>query len=311
MRFDDKASYLKYPALKEKVDAIICAERSSVLHPSSILKIQEYRDKNATMDEKSYYKDLVPMVMKDKTHISTKKRTATEEIVLQARSLADEGLIQKTDCLFLKGILPHRETVEYALGLTEPKPDYVFARRSPQHPDPTAPIQSNQVKRLIGVAPGTKHAFFAIENKNCNGSIEEAENQAIKTGGTLVEANRGLRNLADPDRQWVLGADLDSLAFTCCWVPTLARIYLHWVEVVEGQYARAVVYHTNRVGSYLMDDAEHVAALRRNAHNILEWGIDQRRQEELQGLEEKLGSMEELHKPSSSKAASQKSSVTS
>ena len=53
------------------------------------------------------------------------------------------------------------------------------------------------VQPFISFGTDLTHVFFAIKNKGCKGTIEDAENQCIRTGAALVHARRELNRRAN------------------------------------------------------------------------------------------------------------------
>ena len=198
MFFEDEGSFERYAEFKDHIEKMVFGTRGSAMRTESVKAIKHWRAANATNSEKAFFAEAIPMILKDaRGVVPTNKRTFDGEIVHQATSFAEDGLGKQEDCSFVKSILPLRmEQAEVGLGLTNPKPDFVFGLVCPRYPDPDAPVLSEETKALIEVAPGLKHAFFAVENKGCQNSIEAAENQAMRAGATLVAAMRALQRKA-------------------------------------------------------------------------------------------------------------------
>ena len=290
MYFEDEEAYDRYSGLQEEVNKIVFGERGSAMRPESLRQIKQWRIENATKDEATYFNGLMPQVIKDTRSQETSKRSFEGEIVSQAKTFDSDGLDKKRDPLFVKNILPQRlEMVEKKLGLTTPKPDFAFGLKRPRFPDPHAPTLPNEVDALIGVAPGLQHPFFVIENKGCEDSIETAENQAIRSGATLVAARRLLNQKARPaGEQEIGGADIDSFAFSCSWVPQMANIHLHWYELREDGLG---VYHMSLLRGYLMSNKGDITDFRRDIHNILDWGVSTKRRKALEELVRKIAGL--------------------
>ena len=69
------------------------------------------------------------------------------------------------------------------------------------------------------------------------------------------------------------GPNLDSFYFTCAWVPTLVRLFVHWYEWrAEDQVG---IIHATLLRSFYMDDDDRLSDLRRAIHNIFDWGLPQ------------------------------------
>lgn len=331
MFFEDEDSYERYPDFKARVEQMVFGERGSAMRVESLKNIKTWRVENATKDEKSFFATMKLMVIKSERDITaTNKRTFQDEIVYQAKSFKSDGLDEKEDCLFVKHILPLRTTYAEAahLGVTTAKPDFVYGLHRPRFPNDTEPALSAETVAHIEVAPGLQHAFFSVDNKGSQHSIEAAENQAMRSGATMVAARRILNRKANgkaqplaitnaiaadtitstdtiasdasvaaanatantialglpasESKQEDLGADINSYAFTCSWVPQMANIHVHWCERRPGG---SEVYHMNLLRGYLMSDDGHVADFRKDVHNILDWGVDPGRKTLLKQLE--------------------------
>ena len=164
-------------------------------------------------------------------------RTFAEEIVYRSKAWADDGLDDKLDVPFVRGILfQDLQKTEAQLGLTNLKPDFTFGFEDPANPPRTAPQLSSADIVLIKMAESLRHPFFLVENKSAQDPIEDAENQAIRSGAALVEARRQLENSVRPvgemDKE---GIDMNSFAFSCCWVPQHANVFVHWHELRKDE----------------------------------------------------------------------------
>ena len=332
MFFEDEESYERYPNFKAPIEQMVFGERGSTMRVESLKNIKTWRVENATKDEKTFFANMKPMIIKNERNITaTNKRTFQDEIVYQAKSFSSDGLDQKEDCLFVKNILPLRTTYAEAaqLGVTTAKPDFVYGLQRPRFPDGTEPVLSPDTVAQIEVAPGIQHAFFSVDNKGSQHSIEAAENQAMRAGATMVAARRILNRKAKGKAQPVavsnaiaidtarsaasvvaanatantialgppgsekeqedMGADTNSYAFTCSWVPQMANIHVHWCERRPGG---SEIYHMNLLRGYLMSDGGHVADFRKDVHNILDWGVDPKRKMLLKQLERDVAKYE-------------------
>ena len=249
----------------------------------SAKEVKQYLRENKTKDEKTFFNGLVPMVVKKaRDGGTTRKRDAAGEILEQKKTFfATDGLDHKTDCQFLKNALPrHLQIIGNTLGLSDPKPDYVYGLKISQCPDLTLPIVSDAGTALIEVAPGLEYPWFVIENKGNQDSIESAETQAIRSGAALVSAQRQLAVLAgtlDTEAE-PAGADKEHIAFSCSWVPQFAKIHVHWHEKRANGVS---IFHMNLVRYYVMIDDIHVRDFRKDIHNVLDYGVSKTRKDKL------------------------------
>ena len=292
MYFENDQAFDSYPIFQQRIRDIVVTSRRSVMRGESLREIQRTRAENATKDEKTLFNLVVPLVIKATRGVPTSKRDFEGEIVHAAVQFESSGLDKRTDCQFIKHVLPKRiQSAGSKLGLTDPKPDYVFGLKRDRFPDPLAPRLSTYSEALIGVAPGLLHPWFVIENKGCEDSIEAAENQAIRSGATLVAARRSLAAKArtKDDSEEPNGADPESFAFSCSWVPQQANIAVHWHEKrTDGRS----IYHMNILRGYLMSDSAMMSDFRRDIHNVLDWGLLGNRRQQNEDLIAKIAANE-------------------
>ncbi len=113
--------------------------------------------------------------------------------------------------------------------------------------------------------------------------MPEAENQAIRGGAALISAMRQLDILAGyiDETTEAVGPDENNIAFSCCWVPNLACLYVHWFEKRADGHT---IYHMNLLYSYLMNDTTHISDFRSALYNVLEYGIAPSRKQKLRKL---------------------------
>ena len=287
MFFNDKASFHKYPEFKELTEQIALAKRDSAIRLASTRAIEKYRTENATSDEKSYFEDLIPKVIKDaRGQMVPAKRRFDREIIVQGKTFESDGLDRRSQRSFHQHALPKREdAIEKQLGLSIPAPDYTYGLKVPTFPDPEQPVLPAEAKTNIAICSGLRHPFFVIENKGCEGSIEEAENQAIRSGAALVAARHQLKKMTNDDREQETGPDHESFAFSCTWIPQFAKVFVHWREQRANDIS---IYHMNCLRIYLLDEGASVGQFRSDVHNILDWGVSKQRIDQLQELERQI-----------------------
>ena len=196
MFFEDEDSYEKYPEFKAYIENIVFGSRGSAMRT----EIKTWRAENATKDEKTYFAGIMPKIFKEmRGGPASKKRSFGEDVARQAESFfKTDSLDQRKDCLLTKNLLPLRTSYAEAAaqGVPTAKPAFVYSLRYPRYPDLDARVLTNESKAEIGVAPGVQHAFFSVDNKGSQESIEAAENQAMRAGATLVSARRYLNRKA-------------------------------------------------------------------------------------------------------------------
>ncbi len=316
MLFDLDEAIDRYPAFKEMTFDVVLRERNSVMAPESAKKVREYQKEHTVANERDYFYGIVPKVVKDGRLVPGHKaklpqrdsdkpldaefdgeRDGTLQRDIQPAYMAFEqsGMDVTQDQKFVEGLLP---ILEKDFGLLTPKPDFVFGFKfdeSSVYPVRTVPRISHHALQLIRVAPPIEHPFFVIEGKGGNNSpIQEAENQAIRSGAALVNARKLLERKAcsamqgDPP-----GPDMTSWVFSCAWVPHFAQIFVNWLEF--NAYGEPY-YHMNLIESYVMNREGEIQAFRRAIHNILDWGLQPARKQALDELVVAIAAAEEAAK---------------
>ena len=290
--FEDVDSYDRYPDFQQHINSIIDRERGSVMRPESLRKAKQFRLENATSNETSYFANLKPLVIKDERMVQTSKRTFEDAAKWVLKSYHSDELDVRQNVMFVKDILPKKAGTaekEKILGLTTPQPDWVYGLKRVRFSNATPAQLGIEAAALIGIAPGLIHPFFVMENKSCEDPIEDAENQAIRSGAALVAARRRLNGIAKgPDNEndeGTTGADFHSYAFSCSWVPQMANLHVHWQEQREDGSS---IYHMNLLRLYAFARAKEMSDFRHDLHNILDWGTSLTRKTAIESLVAKI-----------------------
>ena len=213
MNFEDEDSYESFKEFKAYIENMVFAERGSVMRTESVKSIKKWKAENATKDERSFFAGLIRKVIKDtRDGPGSNKRSFADEVARQAVTFESDGLEKREDCLFVKGLLPLRQSPAEAAaqGLTTAKPDFVYGLKCPRFAEFGAPL-SIETQAAIEVAPLVRHAFFSVDNKGSQHSIEAAENQSMRAGATMVKARRYLNRKA----KGKLGPNLPGRDVTC------------------------------------------------------------------------------------------------
>lgn len=210
--------------------------------------------------------------------------TPGAEATFVAKSFSSDELHQTTKATINRGVLyQNRENLEKKLGLSNPVPDHLWGLKIPQNPPRNAPKLNNAATALIKLGGDVRWAGFAVEDKSASDSIEEAENQAIRSGAALVESHRQLKALARPVGETeTVGVDIDCIAFSCSWVPQLANIHIHWCELTEERF---LIWHMNFLEGYRFSKFSDISRFRHDVHNILDWVCGPERKEKIRQLE--------------------------
>lgn len=276
--FEDEESYNKYPEIQELMEEVFFTERASAMRSKSLLKIKKWRKENATAPEDKYFAKLLPQV------VGESRTTFSTEASSQRKSFSSDELEEASKVMLNRGVLyKEGRSIEKKLGLTNPVPDVVWGLKVHQNPSRNAPRLGNAPTALIKLAPGVRHPFCVMEDKGSDEPIEAAENQAIRSGGALVEARRQLKKLArEKDETEAVGVDLDCIAFSCSWVPQQANIHVHWHELTKDGYS---IWHMNFLQGYKFSNSSDMSQFRHDIHNILDWGVSPARKRTLHALE--------------------------
>lgn len=373
MLFDDVNSFEKYPEFKAYVHKIVFRERESAMAKESIRRVHQAARDFAARDEAASQMAIMPKVIKPSRGVPTNKRTASDVIKQESRFFEDDDLATASRLPLSKGFLPLVDIVGKKFGLTNPTPDVIYGLKYPTVLGTGPAKLSDAARAAIGLVTGVRHAFFLIECKGPTEGIEQAENQAIRGGATLVAARRFLNRLAKgeqvlsletpgidpigtehgaaqtdpaeaeinnlaapnttnvdtfpatsstivPPQSFVESAaipatptpkpttsldspsnaespgghpDFSSIAFSCSWATQMANIFVHWCECRNDG---PEIYHMIKLHGYLYGDDVHLADLREHSHNILDWGVDPKRRQELAKLEMDIEKMEKMKK---------------
>ncbi|KAI4242039.1 MAG: hypothetical protein L6R40_004266 [Gallowayella cf. fulva] len=120
---------------------------------------------------------------------------------------------------------------------------------------------------MIDIAPRARHVFLIGEGKTDGGSAAAAEDQARRAGATLVHAHRDL--IASirfvPDAP---GLDLETYVFSFTMSPQGLAFWIHRYEG-PNDVGR---YHMTKFDEVAIHGKANLEKIRRNLHNIIEWG---------------------------------------
>ena len=295
----DKNALNRYPELRNEVEGIVGRDRHLVMDDESWGRIEntieEYKDYNELTFLVNVWMQFFPAVRKarpgdqsehagvtlgDMFHIENPtvwtERAWNEDFLCVTwganfNSESINTLLQPTDAKITKifNLQPRLKT---------PRPDLAFGLKQGAFTD-----DERDVALYLGakMQPGLYHPFFALEAKNENGTLGEAEIQCCRAGAAMVYCRRKFnREARKPNEVQPPGADLHSFVFTVALLPHFAVIYAHWAEV--GAADSAISYYMNRVGSYNMQEKEGANGLRQAIYNVLDWGLFARKKEILE-----------------------------
>ena len=284
MWFREEEAFIRHPGMKQRIDRLFQKERASRMAPGSIRKIVKHVNQSPAAPEGRHFRRL---------HDDVFKTAGDDSDWTQA------GLESATKSHLAKRFIPGWSPHEKRLGLNIPRPNHLYGIRAAQFRT-RCEIPSDEVEAIISISedPRVLHAFFAVEESSSDSPFAEAVNQAIRDGAAMVNAKLSLKqhlgNLEArvkgevEDYEHPLGADPDALAFTCCWGPNMADIYVHWYEKMEGDED---IFHIHRLGRYVVDRGDELVMFRRDVHNILDYGMLEHRQT-MEGLVKRIGELE-------------------
>ncbi|KAL9597956.1 MAG: hypothetical protein Q9219_004787 [cf. Caloplaca sp. 3 TL-2023] len=304
-----------YQDLQNLVNGILFATPGMDMTAESAEKIKTYLHEHATTNEKTLLERSINLLITTtrtipkKHDIDGKVKEVIDTLLNQIavdQDFIQDGLESIRDKEYVRGFLPLQTVENKTLGLTDPKPDMTWGLKIPQFPIPGRGmvLLEQDVEAMVKICPEIQHAFFAIEYGSCEKSLEQVENQSIRTGANLVEARRRLNARATAAKQarerqptppknppaeqssqdsivpatapMPSGADLDSIAFTVSWVPQMAKLHVHWYE---ENVAPVGIWHMSMLNVYVFCRESSLQDFRRDIGNILAWGTYKRRQE--------------------------------
>ncbi|KAL8649959.1 MAG: hypothetical protein Q9210_004101 [Variospora velana] len=156
-------------------------------------------------------------------------------------------------------------------NMQHPKPDALFGIHRDAFSEREA--QANTVVKIYSrVSKPVFHAFLLVEDKGVQGSIEMSEVQALRGGSTLVAANRMMKNVAGMLDLTTPGTDASNIAFSFCVTVPVAKLYVHFAEVVGTSKGSQTRYHMKEINAYFPKKKDYLKSFRLNLEQILDWG---------------------------------------
>ncbi|KAL9586567.1 MAG: hypothetical protein Q9212_000819 [Teloschistes hypoglaucus] len=246
------AVYDKYPRMKAAVDRAL-------------------KNGDLTMRDSSARKVVKTNLIFKRTH------EVREGEVYISKEWADDGLSANPNQLFLKNTVSdlklskeeERIMEEHVPRLKTPKPDICFEIDKAMFTNEEL-LWTTTVKEHVNIQAGLYLAFAVAEFKGPGGTIQEAEDQASRSGSTLVDAARQIQSLAGERALDHDGSDDESIMFSICMTMSQARIYVHWK--LNSGYDNAG-YYMSRIRSFDLSSEERVKNLRHDIEAIVDWGL--------------------------------------
>jgi hypothetical protein len=256
---------------RDAVIKLVCGERNSAMQPESANTYQIKRDKMLGRNEATLMAGLMPSLAKE-------SRTSMETHEAVIRDFDTDFLDKNLDTEFRRGCVPIPDlSTDTLLGnllakspsIKNPKPDIAYgisfdALSSEQRRIANMMVESSQL------SPGILYPFLIFEWKSSKGLFSEAKNQARRDGAALVNGLSKLTSLAGSSTEMATKPDQDTMVFSCVISPDFAHIYVHFRQLHQNGKPD---WYMAKVSGYQTDESDDVASLRRDIHNILDWGV--------------------------------------
>ncbi|KAK4692722.1 hypothetical protein P7C71_g4540, partial [Lecanoromycetidae sp. Uapishka_2] len=279
---DDEDAFERCSEIRSAALGIIQGDRNSGMQPGSHKELQAIRKTFATANELTFLvelwacllhkmRDIQPLDPQGRIGWITQAwRKDHLRVNWGADFLCDSvPAIRKPDDKVLAKLLDSLPRVQ------NPRPDLVYGLRAEAFEE-TARRIHHTCNRYTVLSADLYDAFFLVEVKSAEGTIEDAENQCCRGGAAMIYA-RSKFNAQATTAKTPLGADLHSIAFSLALVPSKAHLFVHWAEVREND----VIYHMNLINSYdfRSPSGGSFAELRHDIDNVLDWGTLKRKRE--------------------------------
>ena len=224
----------------------------------------------------------------------TQKEASTSARTYQSmwEDFEDSGLDWTVDREFRRTFLPNTyrkagygEQIAKALakerGVKNPKPDraYGFGLHEIPPPDEQEGLLRDETQALLNVVPGLQHVFFLIEGKSSSGDMNKAIDQACRGGAVLVRTQRLLLEAIGQDDIMSEGPDRQTYVYTATVDSSAMSFWVNFAHVKKRMPSgeKIVDYHMEHIFSCHFRSVDAELYLRRICHNILDWGIGNRR----------------------------------
>ncbi|KAL8908291.1 MAG: hypothetical protein Q9207_000913 [Kuettlingeria erythrocarpa] len=263
--------YEAHPTIKGAVDEVLCGERGSAMRQESAKKMADWILQNESEPEKVFFADVWGRIFKNGRQLKT------DDGKWIPRDWKDDHFRCNPDLPFHQGTvttldLESPQDKNYAKlidRVKNPKPDLCFGLAKQAFTDDEMRILSIALP-YAEVSAGLYCAFSATEQKGPEGNMVEAEDQASRSGSTLVECTRNIEAMAGERDLRKPGVDASNIIFSICICQGNTRLYVHWALVLDNQ---RVVYHMNKLFDGSMMDNNKAVEFRRHLDNIVDWGL--------------------------------------
>ena len=290
-----------YPEFKNLVRSILDRPRHSMMDtkvdPEEYNCFRRTHSIHQADNEDTVLEILLPFIYKDKRQVLKVHEDGKEEWISEA--FVTNRLFKITNQEFHRDLTPSwneqiaplsgdlQKAMQKDSKTKNPKPDRAFGTATDQLNLPGGLLLSENIRYALEVMPNLHFPFLVIEGTAARGSLIEAKNQACRAGATLVNAARIL--LARTGEADVSpGPDDRTFVFSATVDPNLMIIWCHWAEIPEPGTDRKVRFHMSRLADRAFVDEDQFGQLRKNFHNILDWGVGERVQEKVKVWYEKI-----------------------
>lgn len=217
-----------------------------------------------------------------------------------ARAWQKDHLRVRYNVDFLSGCIPkirtgdkyHDRLIDEIPRVENPKPDVAFGIYEKAFLPYQHEILNNNKNDLAG--PHCYGIFLVIEAKCMNHSIEEAENQCIRSGCAMVNARRLLNQAATlPHKRTPASGsaaaieyprpDMESFAFALAVGSSHAHMFVSWALEMDSK--DSVQWHMHFLRDYSFRRPEDLNQLHHDMNNIQDWGLSKQKNKLVQHCE--------------------------
>ena len=186
----------------------------------------------------------------------------------------------------------HDQLINEVPRVENPRPDVAFGIFQTAFSVLEQETLNNNRNNLAG--PGCYGIFMIIEAKCMNQSIEEAENQCIRSGCAMVSTKRILNRAATLPHKVTPASgsaaaiqyprpDMESYAFALAVGSSHAHMFVSWA--LEKDSKDSVEWHMHFLRDYSFRRPEDLNQLHHDMNNIQDWGLGIRKDTLLQHCE--------------------------
>ncbi|KAL8869492.1 MAG: hypothetical protein Q9174_004233 [Haloplaca sp. 1 TL-2023] len=272
--FRNKHVFYNYPDVKEAVEKVLKNDSTVEMTPDSAKKALNAIESNDRMAEGAYVDQVWHLIFR-------KTRKVNINGNLSERHWTDDGLATIPSQPFLEGTVSdliltkeeRKQLEKHIPRLMKPKPDLCFGLHESLFTRAEV-TRLSPAEKWVCIQEGLFFPFALMEFKGADGTLADAEDQALRGGSTLVDAARQFHHLAGGLDLESPGADAENIVFSVCMTTCIANIHIHWRLIEDSDYQG---YHMNKVRSYDLSDEEQLKKLRRGVENIMTWGLFERK----------------------------------